>query len=333
MEWGVHLLRPVSETEVGFLRRGGLGPVSVHLPWRWIEQKQGVLDFATIEHFLQPLVSAGLPIQGILGPGMPHLLPDWLLEAGGAERDDYISLFSAYCEATARHLSGVQVFRVEDELNGAFLWESLRTRRRRGRSWRRAAFRQELLLQSTAAVRRARPDAEVRATVEGGLPGWKRELHAWLASGLSVDRIGVALSPCNLLPHPALAERVGGAVESARAIVRRASPSTERAGGPGAQVSVEVSRIGYPTHHRSWSPRLQREFLVAAARSAETAGAVGFHWWSLRDQAYDDPILRYWTPSSERHMGLMYYDGSSKPSLDEYRVVATGDRFGEGRAG
>ncbi|HCP45722.1 MAG TPA: hypothetical protein DIU15_06755 [Deltaproteobacteria bacterium] len=332
MEWGVHLLRPVADTEVAFLRRGGLERVTVHLPWRWIEQKRGVLDFAALDHFLQPLVASGLPLQGVLGPGMPHLLPDWLLEAGGADNEDYIRLFAGYCEASADYLRGISVFRVEDELNAAYLWESLRTRRRRGRNWRRAQFRRELLLTAATTVRRARPDAEVRATVQAGLPGWKRELKSWLAAGLSVDRLGVAISPCGLLPHPALAERVGYAVEGARGVLQRMTGVSAPSGGP-RTTSLEVSRVAYPTHQRAWSPRLQREFLVGAAQSAADAGAVGFHWWSLRDQAYDDPILRYWTPSAERHMGLMYYDGSPKPALDEYRVVATGDRFGEGSLG
>ena len=99
---------------------------------------------------------------------------------------------------------------------------------------------------------------------------------------------------------------------------------------PDASPAVEIARTAYPTRGARFTPRRQRRYLELAARSAQDAGAAGLHWWALRDQAHDDPILRYWTPPQERHYGLLYYDGVEKPAADALRVLATGDRYGEG---
>jgi hypothetical protein len=220
-------------------------------------------------------------------------------------------------------LPELDLVRVEDELNSAHPWETVRTRRRRGKRWRDRSFSAELLLTSCAALRDARDDVSLRVTLQAGSLGWKRDLSSWLAQGLRVDRLGISLAPCAWRPDPRLAERIGRALSEASALLAAHDGACEA-------TELEVSRVSYPTHRAAWTPRRQREFLVKAVASASRAGAVGFHWSSLRDQAYDDPSLGYWTPASQRHEGLLYYDGSSKPIMDELRVLATGDRFGEG---
>jgi hypothetical protein len=264
-------------------------------------------------------------VQGILGPGMPHLLPEAVLVDGGADGDGYIDAFAAYCADVAERLDWIDAFRVEDELNAAPHYESFVTRRRRGSAWRRTEFRLRLLRASVDAVRGVRPDASIRITIHASMPGWRVELRRWLAAGIAVDRLGLSLRPCFVLPDPGMAERVGEAIAEAREVL---------AAGPWSktQPEIEIARIGYPTHRSVFSPRRQREFLDLAARQAMDAGAAGFHWWSLRDQAHPDPILGYWPPVQERHFGLQYYDGTAKAAMDEFRVVATGDRFGEGIA-
>ena len=299
----------------------GVNRLTVDLPWRWIGGiSAGSRQWAPLDHFLDPLRECGLPIQGILGPGMPHLLPDAVLADGGADHPDYIERFTAYCGDVARRLDWIDTFRVEDELNAAPHYESFVTRRRRGLAWRKTDFRLRLLRASVDAVRAARPDADIRATIHASLPGWKVELRRWLAAGIELDRLGLSLRPCFVLPDPALAERVGEALEEAREVL---------AAGPWTKPALEIARIGYPTHRGFFSPRKQREFLDIAARQARAGGALGLHWWSLRDQAHPDPILGYWPPAQERHFGLQYYDGTDKAAMDEFRVVATGDRFGE----
>ena len=314
MEWGVHLLRPVTREEALLLRASGVSRVTVHVPWRWIEPRPGAWDTTTVEHLLGPLRQEGLPIQAVLGPGMPHLLPD------GEDPDDpgYPSHFAAFCAEAARRLPDVHVFRVEDELNAAFAWEALRTRRRRGGRWRSRAFRRDLLARAMTAVREARPDAELRVTVQTSVPGWRGAVARWLSAGIRPGRLGLALLLPSVLPDPDQASRVAEVVSAARRLL-------DDAGAP--EIGVEISRVGYPTRASRFTPRRQREFLQAAGRSAAQAGACGFHWWALRDQAHDDPVLRYWTPTAERHAGLLFFDSTPKPALEELRVLATGERL------
>jgi hypothetical protein len=315
-ERGVHLLRPAAAEEAALLSITGLQRVTFYAPWRWTEFRRGTLDLTSLDHFLAPLREAQLPLQAVLGPAMPHLLPDH----AAADQPDFIQRFAAWMAQIAAALPDLRVFRVEDDLNAAFLWDGLRTRKRRGRCWRDPGFRLELLRACGAAVRESRPDAELRITVHVGIPGWAAELRRWLAGGVVCDRLGLTINPCGLLADPEMAERVGEAVEEAIEVLRAA----------GSDAPVEVSRTGYGTFRRAWSPRRQREFLERAHESARRAGAVGVHWWALRDQAHDDPILGYWTPARERHMGLLFYDSVPKPAMDELRVLATGGRFGEG---
>ena len=317
-EFGVHLLRPVSADEASLLATTGLARVTFFAPWRWLEQRRGNVDATSMDHFLAPLRAAGVPLQAVLGPAMPHLLPDHAAAADG----DFVPRFAAYCGAAAKALEDVRVFRVEDDLNAAFLWDGLRTRKRRGRQWRDPAFRTSLLRQAVLAVREARPDAEIRVTLHAGIPGWPAELRRWLTGGVAIDRLGLTVNPCGLLADPEMADRVGEAVAEAR----------DELDAAGSDAPVEVSRTGYGTYRSAWSPRRQREFLERATEAARSAGAAGLHWWALRDQAHDDPILKYWTPARERHMGLLFYDSVPKPAMDELRVLATGDRFGEGGA-
>ncbi|MCP4868748.1 MAG: hypothetical protein GY898_08520 [Proteobacteria bacterium] len=315
-EHGVHLLRPADADEAALLRTAGLGRVTVHAPWRWTEFRRNNLDLTSLDHFLAPLREAGLPLQAVLGPGMPHLVPDHVAAAD----PDFVPRFCTWIGGVAAALPDIGVFRVEDNLNAAFLWDGLRTRKRRGKQWRDPDFRLTLLRSACTAVRDARPDAEVRITAHAGIPGWKAELRRWLTGGVSFDRLGLTINPCGLLPDPEMADRLGEAVEQATDVLARA----------GSDAPVEVSRTGYGTLRRAWSPRRQREFLERANASVVAAGGVGLHWWALRDQAHDDPILGYWTPARERHMGLLFYDSVPKPAMDELRVLATGGRFGEG---
>jgi hypothetical protein len=220
----------------------------------------------------------------------------------------------------AAHCGDIAVFRVEEDLNAAFWWDGLRTRRRSGRVWRDPSFRRRLLQGACDAIREVRPEAELRLTFRPGVPGWKRDLSRIARAGLPISRLGLSLPASGFFADPALGNDIGPWVEDAREILRAA----------GCDWALEVARCAYPTHRSRFSPRAQREYLAYAAASAETAGSDGFHWWALRDQAHDDPILGYWTPDSDRHMGLLYYDSTPKPAMDEFRVLATGDRFGEG---
>ena len=323
-EWGVHLLRPAELADVRAAMRNGVCRFTVHLPWRWVGGLDaGPRNWAPLEHFLAPLQAAGAEVQGILGPGMPHLLPQAVVDAGGPDDSEYARRFSEYCADAAAKFPWIRVFRVEDELNAAAGYERVVTRRRRGEAWRSSEYRLRLLRLAVDAVRGARPDAEIRVVVNASLPGWRSALRRWLAGGIVVDRLGLALRPCFILPDPALSARVSEALDEAREVL--ASGPWSR-GAP----ALEVARIGYPTHRRLFSPRNQREFLVAAGREAVRGGAVGMHWFSMRDQAHPDPILGYWPPAQERHFGLQYYDGVPKPAFDEFRVLSTGDRFGEG---
>ena len=327
MEWGVHVVRPISPAEVGALEQAGVNVVTVPLSWRWMESAADRFDMAAIRHLLASFSGSSVRLQGLLGPVMPHALPQWLLDRGGIDVQEFGSFFARYCTRVVQELPEISLFRVEDELNAAHPWETLRTRRRRGRRWRDSSFRSELLLTACAAGRHARPDAALRVTLRAGVPGWQRELRSWLRQGLVVERIGVSMSPCSWLPDPSLGSRVGRAVEDARAAI-----AAQQYGALEQPCEIEVSRISYPTHRQMWTPRRQREFLGTSVAAARRSGASGFHWSSLRDQSYDDPSLGYWTPGRERHEGLLYYDGSPKPVMDEFRVVATGDRFGEGAA-
>lgn len=309
-EWGVHVLRPVGPAEVALLLRAGLSRVTVPVPWRWAEVRRGSWDLAPLDHFLAPFRDAGLPLQASLGPAMPHALPDH----ASADDVDFVERYAAACGRLAADLPDVTVFRLETDLNGAAWVERLITRRRRGARWADAGFRAALIVAVCEAVRAARPDASLRATVHAGLPRWRSAVRRWLAAGARIDRLGLTLQPCFFLPDPSLAVRCGEAVAEAKDLV----------------ASVEVARVAYPTKGARFSPREQRRFLEIGARAAQDAGAAGFHWWALRDQAHDDPILGYWSPAQERSYGMLYYDGVGKPAADALRVLATGDRFGEG---
>ena len=177
------------------------------------------------------------------------------------------------------------------------------------------------MIRACEAVRDARPDAEIRVTIRPGVVGWKTDLVRTLRAGPLFDVLGLTLPSSFLLPDPDLSGDIGEWVAEVREVLQ----------GVGREdLPIEVARCGYPTHRKRFSPKAQREYLVGAAQSARSAGACGFHWWSLRDQAHDDPVLRYWTPEGERHLGLLYYDSTPKPAMDELRVLATGDRFGGG---
>ena len=317
-EWGVHVLRPVTPRELFLLQRMGIDRVTVPLPWRWTEPRPGSWELAPLDHFLEPLRTAQLPLQGLLGPAMAHALPDHALDV---DAPGFVERFAEACGTIASRCSDITVFRVESEVNAAAWWERLVTRRRRGTRWTDPGFRSELIRSAVASVRAARPDAEIRVTVHAGLPGWRGELRTWIRDGLRFDRLGLTLQPCFFLPDPELAVRCGEAVKEARQVVAHALPES---------VPVEVARVAYPTRGSRFTPRRQRRFLELAAESLQPAGAAGLHWWALRDQAHDDPILRYWTPAQERHYGMLYYDGVEKPVADAVRVLATGDRFGEG---
>lgn len=314
IEWGVHLLRPVTGEEATLIRRTGASRVTVHAPWRWLEPRPGAWTTAALDHLLEPLRREGLPVQAILGPGMPHLLPD----GQHADQHDYPERFAAFCAEAATRLPDVDVFRVEDELNAAFIWESLRTRRRRGRRWRDRSFRLRLLVGAVDAVRAARPDAEVRLTVQTSIPGWSRAVRRWLKAGIRPDRLGLSLLLPGVLPDTDQATRVGEVVVAARRLLDRSGAS---------DVGVEIARVGYPTVRETFTPRRQREFLLAAGRAAGSSGALALHWWALRDQAHDDPVLGYWAPAGERHAGLLFFDSTPKPALEELRVLATGQRL------
>ncbi len=320
MDVGVHVLRPVDRDLASLLRRTGFQSLAVHLSWRWANKLQPNWDLSSVDHFLEPFRAAELPLQGLLGPGFSHLQPDWLLRDGAGDHPDYTRLFAESCARLAAAVPDITVFRVEDELNGAWLWDGLRTRRRRGRAWRDPAFRLDVLRSALSAVREARPDAQLIVTVNATLPGWKRALRRWLRAGLQFDRLGLSLDPCRLLPDPAQAERVVGPIEQAIKLLQ----------AEGHPASVELSRLAYTTTGETRSPRRQREFFAQAARAASQAGAVGLVAAALRDQSWDDPMLGYWVPERERFQGLLYYDGTPKPVLEELRVLATGDRFGEG---
>ena len=310
-EWGVHLLRPVSNDEAQALSQQGLDRFAVHLPWRWWERVADTLDTETTDWFLRPLRSAGLPLLGILGPAMPHLLPD---HAVAVHAPGWVDRFAAACGEAARRFHDIDVFRVEDVLNAAPLERRI-TGRRRGAPWRDPAFGADLLARSTAAVREARPHARIQITAHTGVPGWRRHVRRWIAAGVAFDRLGLVLQPGLFLPDPEQARRVGEVVAQAQGLTDR---------------PVEIARLGYPAGGRRHTPRGQREFLLVAAEEAQRSGAVGLCWWALRDQAHPDPILRYWTPPQERRYGLHYFDGTPKPAADELRVLATGDRFGGG---
>ncbi len=312
-EWGVQLLRPLSPEQAQALGRRGLDRVAVHLPWRWWEMHKGVRDTQTTDWFLGPLREQKLPLLGILGPAMPHLLPDHAL---AVDEDGWIARFSQSCAEAVDLFPDIDVFRIEGELNAAAL-ERRVTRRRQGRAWRDPAMAAELLRAATTAVRTARPEASIQITVHAGIPGWRRHLRRWKQAGVTFDRLGLVLQPSLLLPDPEMARRVGEAVSQAQEVV-------------GSEVAVEIAKIGYPTTGRRFTPRGQREFLVIAAEEARAAGAAGLTWWALRDQAHHDPMLGYWTPAQQRAYGLLYYDGTPKPAADELRVLATGDRFGGG---
>jgi hypothetical protein len=324
VEWGIQIQRAVSEREVALLVQAGIQRVTVPLSWGWVERTRGSWNFAAVDHFLAPLLGGGVPLQGVLGPGISERWPPWVLKGGGADASDYVENFARYCAATVRECNEISVFRVEEDLNAAFWWDGLRTRRRRGQVWRDPSFRRVLLQESCQAIIEARPDVELRLTFRPGLPGWKKDLARLAKAALPVARIGLTLPSSSLFSDPQLGRDVGGWVSEARSILDEAGATT---------VQLEVARCGYPTHRRRFSPRHQREFLVEASSTAEEAGSAGFHWWSLRDQAHDDPVLGYWTPDSERHMGLLYYDSTPKPAMDELRVLATGDRFGQGGGG
>jgi hypothetical protein len=315
MDFGLHLQRPVSVAEATELRRLGLAAVTVPLSWRWAETRAGAWDTASIDHFLAPLREARVPLQGALGPAFTHLLPQHVVDSGSADAAGFEDRFAAANARLAAACPDIGLFRVEEALNGAWLWDGLRTRRRRGKRWRDRGFRDAILASTLSAVRQARPDAELRVTVDTNLPRWRTSVRRWQQAGIRFDRLGLRVDPSRLLPDPRMASRVGDVVAQAQKVFDGA---------------VEVSHVVYPTHTRSFSPRHQREFLVAAAASAQEAGAAGLHWGPLRDQAWPDPMLGYWMPERERHCGLAWYDGTPKAALDELRVLATGDRFGEG---
>lgn len=312
-EWGVHLLRPVDAGEARWLGEQGLDRVAVHLPWRWWEAAPGTVDVRTTDWFLEPLRAAGVPLLGLLGPAMPHLLPD---HAADVDAAGWLERFAASCATAVTAFPDIDCFRVEDTLNAAALERRL-TRRRRGAAWKDPAFATRLLLAATTAVRRARPDARLQITAHVGVPGWRRHVRRWVDAGVDFDRLGLVLQPALVLPDPEMARRVGDAIEQARTLV---------------DVPVEIARVGCPTGGRRFSPRIQREFLGIAAAEAKRAGGAGLTWWALRDQAHADPILGYWLPDQERRYGLLYYDGTPKPAADELRVLATGARFAPGGA-
>ena len=321
-EWGVHLARPVTVREVELLERSGIQVVTVSLPWAWMERREGNFDFTALHHLLRPLKDSSLRVQGLLGPAMWHALPEWLRGRGGADAPGFVDAYARYCGRLVAELDVLIAVRVEDDLNSAHPWETLRTRRRRGRRWRDRSFRAELLLAASEAVRAQRPELEQRVSLQAGALGWARELGSWLKQGLQVERIGLSFSPCSWFFDPQRGASLAGPLARLASLL---AASAQAGGTP-----PEGARVSYPTHRVSWTPRRQRQFLACAARSAQKGGAVAVHWSTLRDQAYDDPSLGYWTPARERHQGLLYYDGSPKPAMDELRVLATGDRYGEG---
>lgn len=292
---GVQVLRPLDDARL----LAGV-EVWVHAPWRWYVPRPGIWRPEPMERLLAPLRAAGLRLGVILGPAMPHIVPD------GVEPGQLPTAFADACGRIAAALPDVTAFRVEDQLN-ASRWERLRTRRRRGAVWADPAFQVDLLRGGLEAVAAARPDAARQVTVDADLPRWRSALDRWRAAGLSWERLGIARRPCRWLPDPELAAAIGDAVA-----------------GLGGAVDVLTA---YATASDRFPPRAQRDYLERAVAVAQDAGAASLIWLALRDQAHDDPLLGYWTPARERHLGLLYYDGLPKAAADSFRVLATGRRF------
>ena len=133
--------RAVTDSDVQRLTRAGIQRLTVPLPWSWCERQRGRWDFAAVDHFLAPVDRGGLPLQATLGPGISEGWPPWVLSDGGADHPDYIERFAAYCAALATHRTDIGVFRVEEDLNAAFWWDGLRTRKRKGNVWKAPSFR------------------------------------------------------------------------------------------------------------------------------------------------------------------------------------------------
>ena len=75
-EWGVHVQRPISPREVELLEQAGIDLVTMPLSWRWMEQVEGRFDTVAVKHLIGPLAGSSMRVQGLLGPAMPHALPD-----------------------------------------------------------------------------------------------------------------------------------------------------------------------------------------------------------------------------------------------------------------
>ena len=193
MEWGVQIHRAVGSRELTALRSAGVGLLTVPLPWGWCERREGTWDFPALEHFLRPIRESGLAVQGLLGPGISEGWPPWLLKRGGADLEDYVERFAGACAQLAQACEWISIFRVEQDLNAAFWWDGLRTRKRRGKRWRDEHFRHQLLSRAVEAVWAVRPDAHLWTTFRPGLPGWQDELRETVRALPQFDRIGLSL--------------------------------------------------------------------------------------------------------------------------------------------
>ncbi len=308
---GITLLRPVDRALASTLAEARLGRVAIHLPWAWVEDREGRWDPRGTDRLLAPLREAGLPIHGILGPAMPHLLPLWLHRSGGVDRPDFIERFADYCARVADRERDIRSFRIEDEVHSA-CWEAVRTRRRVGRAWWSRSFADRLLSKAITAVRAVRPDATLELTLSARAPWTGLAMRRLVALAPAIDEVGLGHLAHGLLPGVDRGETLGEAVAQARA----------RLPWP-----VGVSRLGHPVDLGRRTPRLQADYLVRASQSVEAAGGAGLTWASLRDQAHDDPSLGYWPPAWERSLGLRSYDGTPRVGWEELRRLSRGGRF------
>ncbi len=313
MRWGVRVLRSLTHQDALRLREKGFAWVQTSLPWGWVEKTPGAREWQAVERWLAPMEEAGLSVVGMVGQGFHHLLPTWAVTPGGVLHPEYLLRLGAYVEeVVARHPS-ISHWMVEDCLN-AWAWDHFRTRRRKASSFRDSGFRQELLTTLTRAVRSGSKEARIHLTLATAVPRWRRVLAEWQADGIPFDVVGLSTFPCQWIPEPHLAERVGEVVAEVRSLLPRHE--------------VEVAATGFPTHSTLFTHAAQRHYLTLAATSARREGASGFFVSTLKDQAHDDPDFDYWMPSPERHLGLWRYDGTPKAAFDEMRVVIREDRYG-----
>lgn len=258
--------------------------LAIDVPWRTIERREGVLDFARVDAWVQWASAARKPL--VIGPIIdfgcdaaqrPTALPDFVIGDRGDARRFRERVWNHTREVVHRYQNATRSFIAAGGANGP--------------CWREEGLDRmvELVRTAVVAVRDVKRDAKTVVEVHSpGGEGWRgAKGAAWPTSFLQRivgENLGLAAAGVRFTPGPGR--------DPARELMSLAAVLD---GYIGRELPIYISGFGVPSvgdgtdagcWRGPWSPERQASWAGAFARIAMSRPFVEGVWWSrLQDTA------------------------------------------------